>query len=120
MEAYAKLATALAIFALLQASCAASRRHGEPCGDVDAFELLPGGGMRHKEHRRHCKPSVSPRRGGGTPAVMTVNGFGRGESGGGASACDGHFHSDGEMVVALSTMWFESGRRCHGRIDLLL
>ncbi|KAM0845563.1 hypothetical protein ACQ4PT_056275 [Festuca glaucescens] len=49
---------------------------------------------------------------------MTVNGFGRSESGGGLSACDGRFHQDHEMVVALSTMWFDRGRRCHRRIRI--
>nr|XP_034570583.1 putative ripening-related protein 7 [Setaria viridis] len=49
---------------------------------------------------------------------MTVNGFRRGESGGGPSACDGHFHSDGELIVALSTEWFARGRRFHRRIRI--
>ncbi|KAF0930172.1 hypothetical protein E2562_030832 [Oryza meyeriana var. granulata] len=49
---------------------------------------------------------------------MTVNGFKKGESGGGPSACDGRFHSDGEMIVALSTEWFAGGRRCHRRIRI--
>jgi hypothetical protein len=48
--------------------------------------------------------------GGGTPAVMTENGFQRGQSG------DGRFHSNGEKIAALSTRWYEHGRRCHKKI----
>ncbi|CAL4917285.1 unnamed protein product [Urochloa decumbens] len=55
--------------------------------------------------------------GGGTPAVMTVNGFQRGEEGG-PSECDGHFHSDGDMIVALSTGWYAGGRRCRKAIRI--
>ncbi|KAL6883324.1 hypothetical protein ACP4OV_010738 [Aristida adscensionis] len=64
--------------------------------------------------RRHRDPSP----GGGTRAVMTVNGFQRGEEGGGPSECDGHFHSDGEMIAALSTPWYAHGRRCHKKIRI--
>ncbi|XP_025791635.1 putative ripening-related protein 7 [Panicum hallii] len=53
-----------------------------------------------------------------TPAVMTVNGFRSGESGGGPAACDGHFHSDGELIVALSTGWFAGGHRCHRAVRI--
>ncbi|KAJ1255540.1 hypothetical protein BS78_K188600 [Paspalum vaginatum] len=55
-----------------------------------------------------------------TPAVMTVNGFERGESGGGAAACDGSFHSDGEKVVALSSGWLrlDGKRRCNKMIRI--
>nr|TKV93198.1 hypothetical protein SEVIR_9G210550v2 [Setaria viridis] len=111
---------ALAVLALLQVSCDAARWYGKPgpCADADAaaadsVDDLPlgvgvgGGGGDPGGHH-----------GGGTPAVMTVNGFRRGESGGGPSACDGHFHSDGELIVALSTEWFARGRRFHRRIRI--
>ncbi|KAF8722514.1 hypothetical protein HU200_022341 [Digitaria exilis] len=81
--ANAKVAVLFAVLALLQVSCAVSRRHG----------------------------------GGGTPAVMTVNGFQRGEEGG-RSECDGHFHSDGEMIVALSMGWYAGGHRCRRAIRI--
>jgi hypothetical protein len=56
----------------------------------DAIDLdLPGGTTRHeKQHQtgsHQATPSSSSLRrdgGGGTPAVMTVNGFRRGETGG--------------------------------------
>ncbi|XP_034570575.1 putative ripening-related protein 6 [Setaria viridis] len=65
--------------------------------------------------RRHS-PAVSEH----TPAVMTVNGFERGGSGGGASACDGHFHSNGERIVALSSGWLrlDGTRRCNRMIRI--
>ncbi|OEL37866.1 putative ripening-related protein 7 [Dichanthelium oligosanthes] len=76
--------------------------------------------MRHKKQPRHGKPSSSSRRSGsgGTSAVMTDNGFKRGEDGGGPSTCDGHFHSDGQLIVALSMRWFEHGHRCHKTIHI--
>ncbi|PAN46731.1 hypothetical protein PAHAL_9G211000 [Panicum hallii] len=89
--ASAKVLVLLAILALFQVSRAAARRPGA---------------------------LASSSRHGGTPAVMTVNGFQRGESGGGPAACDGHFHSDGELIVALSTGWFAGGHRCHRAIRI--
>ena len=107
----------LVVVLLLQASSrAAGRRHhhdhGEPkdpCGGGS-----PGLLGRHKD--RGCSsPAVH---GGGTAAVMTENGFQKGESGGGPSECDGKYHSDGEMIVALSTRWYAGGRRCHKPIRI--
>nr|CAB3494339.1 unnamed protein product [Digitaria exilis] len=65
--------------------------------------------------RRHS-PAVSAH----TAAVMTVNGFERGGSGGGKSACDGHFHSNGERIVALSSGWLrlDGTRRCNRMIRI--
>ncbi|OEL37212.1 putative ripening-related protein 7 [Dichanthelium oligosanthes] len=113
----AKIVVIIAILALFQISCAAAaRQHGKP-GASDAVDLDLPGGMRHKQHG---KPSPSSQRssGGGTPAVMTVNGFKRGEDGGDPSACDGHFHSDGDLIVALSSRWFAHGHRCHKKIRI--
>ncbi|KAM3280434.1 hypothetical protein ACQJBY_047306 [Aegilops geniculata] len=44
--------------------------------------------------------------------VMTLNGFEKGQDGGGPSECDGKYHSNKEMIVALSTRWYGGGRRC--------
>ncbi|OAY72951.1 putative ripening-related protein 2 [Ananas comosus] len=43
---------------------------------------------------------------------MTLNSFARGGDGGGPSECDGKYHPDHEMVVALSTGWFDRSSRC--------
>ncbi|MCL7036456.1 hypothetical protein MKW94_023664 [Papaver nudicaule] len=48
------------------------------------------------------------------PAILTLNGFERGEDGGGASECDGQFHDNNTPIVALSTGWFKFSnmKRC--------
>nr|CAB3499340.1 unnamed protein product [Digitaria exilis] len=102
---------------LLQASSGAlaRRRHDHhdphPCRDAGSL-------LRRRDDHRCSSPAVSPHGGGGTRAVMTVNGFRKGEDGGGPSECDGRFHDDGEMVVALSTGWYAGGRRCHRPIRI--
>ncbi|OAY81848.1 putative ripening-related protein 4 [Ananas comosus] len=55
-----------------------------------------------------CSPPVTAR----TPATMTLNSFARGGDGGGPSECDNKYHPDHEMVVALSTGWFDRSSRC--------
>ncbi|XP_038682505.1 uncharacterized protein LOC119982961 [Tripterygium wilfordii] len=55
-----------------------------------------------------CSPPVSRR----TNATLTLNSFGNGGDGGGASECDNKFHSDDTLVVALSTGWFNNKGRC--------
>jgi hypothetical protein len=75
---------------LMEAStCAMARHHGkpDPCSSEDDGSMA---GTLHKHTKRgHCRPSR-----GGTPAIMTMNGFQKGESGGGPWACDGRYHSD--------------------------
>jgi len=113
--AMSKLAfLAVLVVLLLQASprAAASRHHhghGEP-------KTPCGGGGPGLLHKGCSAPAVAAH--GGTPAVMTMNGFQKGESGGGPSECDGKYHSDGEMIVALSTRWYAGGRRCHKPIRI--
>ncbi|RLN40347.1 hypothetical protein C2845_PM01G38900 [Panicum miliaceum] len=92
--ARAKLASflaAVAVLLLLAPSRAAARHHHhepeDPCRH---------GGSGH----RCSSPGVSPNKGGGgTPAVMTVNG-------------------NGDLIAALSTGWFAGGRRCHKPIRI--
>lgn len=55
-----------------------------------------------------CSPHVSKR----TKATLTLNSFQEGGEGGGPSACDGKYHSDNTLVVALSTGWFNNRKRC--------
>ncbi|CAL1398923.1 unnamed protein product [Linum trigynum] len=54
----------------------------------------------------------------GKHATLTLNGFQRGEDGGGASECDGHYHSDDRKVVALSSNWYQNGKLCHECIEI--
>nr|GLL25277.1 uncharacterized protein LOC109171587 [Ipomoea trifida] len=54
----------------------------------------------------------------GEKAVLTINSFEKGGDGGGPSECDGHFHSDDTLIVALSTRWYNHGDRCHRHITI--
>ncbi|XP_048550290.1 putative ripening-related protein 6 [Triticum urartu] len=63
-------------------------------------------------------PAVSTSKLSGMPAVMTVNGFEPGEDGGGPAECDGKYHSDDDMLVALSTGWYQGGVRCFRMIRI--
>ncbi|TVU30279.1 hypothetical protein EJB05_21889, partial [Eragrostis curvula] len=54
---------------------------------------------------------------GDTLAVMTVNGFQKGEEGG-PSECDGNYHSDKLPLAALSTGWYAKGARCFKKIRI--
>ncbi|CAI5992497.1 unnamed protein product [Closterium sp. NIES-65] len=67
-----------------------------------------------KYHKYTCSPPVS----NATSAILTLNGFGDGQDGGGASSCDGRYHSNSETVVALSTGWFAKRRRCGRQIRI--
>lgn len=51
-----------------------------------------------------------------TKAKLTINSFQKGGDGGGASECDGKFHSDDTRVVALSSRWFNHKKRCQKNI----
>ncbi|KAF8695910.1 hypothetical protein HU200_036786 [Digitaria exilis] len=68
--------------------------------------------------RHHAAESVSSDSERGTPAVMTVNGFEEGEDGGGPAECDEQYHSDRDMLAALSTPWYAGGRRCNKLIRI--
>lgn len=67
------------------------------------------------KHAASCRsngahsPQINP---SGTPAILTLNDFGRDGDGGGASECDGKFHPLPQRVVALSTGWYSNGARC--------
>ncbi|GLJ14327.1 hypothetical protein SUGI_0230910 [Cryptomeria japonica] len=64
-------------------------------------------GERYPQYK--CSPPVT----GNTHAILTLNGFEKGEDGGGPSECDGDYHNDNDLVVALSTGWYAGGSRCH-------
>lgn len=61
-----------------------------------------------------CSPPIT----GNTKATMTINSFADGGDGGGPSECDNQYHSDDEMVVALSTGWYDGGSRCGQNIQI--
>ncbi|KAG9132580.1 hypothetical protein Leryth_022174 [Lithospermum erythrorhizon] len=53
-----------------------------------------------------------------TKAILTINSFEKGGDGGGPSECDGKYHSNNELIVALSTRWYNGGSRCHQFITI--
>ncbi|XP_040384272.1 LOW QUALITY PROTEIN: putative ripening-related protein 5 [Oryza brachyantha] len=131
--ASARAAATMAIFllaALSAARLAASLRPGAGAGAVGvcrASGYLPGksgncersndpdcceDGKRYPQYR--CSPPVTA----STGAVLTLNSFKKGKDGGGPSECDNAYHSDGEMVVALSTGWFAGMARCGRRVRI--
>lgn len=55
-----------------------------------------------------CSPPVSS----STQALLTLNDFSEGGDGGGPSECDENYHPNTELVVALSTGWYNKGSRC--------
>ncbi|XP_072973114.1 putative ripening-related protein 1 [Typha angustifolia] len=63
-------------------------------------------GKKYPQFR--CSPPLN----GDTRATMTINSFAEGGDGGGRSECDNQWHKDSELVVALSTGWYDSGSRC--------
>lgn len=49
---------------------------------------------------------------------MTLNSFEKGGDGGGPSECDGQYHSNNFLIVALSTKWYNNGQRCLKYINI--
>lgn len=80
----------------------------EKSNDPDCCE----DGKAYPQYR--CSPPVTA----ATGAVLTLNSFEKGKDGGGPSECDNAYHSDGELVVALSTGWFAGMARCGHRVRI--
>lgn len=55
---------------------------------------------------------------GNTEAIMTLNSFEKGGDGGDPSECDGQYHSNNFLIVALSTQWYNHGQRCFNYINI--
>ncbi|KAJ0673285.1 putative kiwellin [Helianthus annuus] len=55
-----------------------------------------------------CSPPVTKQ----TKAKMTINNFEKGGDGGAPSECDIKYHSNDTPIVALSTGWYNKGKRC--------
>ncbi|KAJ4774368.1 Ripening-related protein grip22 [Rhynchospora pubera] len=53
-----------------------------------------------------------------TPAILTLNCFEKNCDDGGAAACDNKFHSDNDLIVALSTGWYNHKSRCGKKIKI--
>ncbi|XP_059430990.1 kiwellin-like [Corylus avellana] len=57
---------------------------------------------------QYCSPPVTS----STQAHLTWNDFSEGGDGGDPSECDERYHENTELVVALSTGWYDKGSRC--------
>ncbi|KAI4978613.1 hypothetical protein ZWY2020_015366 [Hordeum vulgare] len=62
----------------------------------------------------HCSPPVVAT----TKAVLKLNSFEKGKDRGGPSECGNAYHSNEEMVVALSIGWFKNMAHCGHRIKV--
>ncbi|KAA0035244.1 hypothetical protein IC582_026777 [Cucumis melo] len=69
-------------------------------------------GTSHPQYK--CSPPVTS----STRAILTNNDFSQGGDGGGPSECDDKFHSNSELIVALSTGWYNRGSRCGKKIKI--
>ncbi|KAL2477824.1 putative ripening-related protein 2 [Forsythia ovata] len=83
---------------------------GKCVEDNDSFCCIPG--KLYPTYK--CSPPVS----GTTKAILTLNSFEKGGDGGVPSKCDMKYHSDDIPVVALSTGWYNGGRRCLQNITI--
>ncbi|KAK8502947.1 hypothetical protein V6N11_066122 [Hibiscus sabdariffa] len=61
-----------------------------------------------------CSPPVSNH----TKANPTLQSFDHGGDGSPPAECDGQYHNDDELVVALSTGWYDNGNRCLDFINI--
>ncbi|PWA36101.1 Barwin-like endoglucanase [Artemisia annua] len=101
--------------------------HAQTCSASGVISITqPHSGECNTENNSECcKPDISydtytcsPPVSSETSATLTLNSFEEGGDGGAASECDEQFHSDNELVVALSTGWYEGGARCNRWITI--
>ena len=60
-----------------------------------------------------CSPKITS----STSAILVTNDFS--EGGGGPSECDGKYHNNSDLIVGLSTGWYNSGRLCGKMIKIM-
>ncbi|KAG2670353.1 hypothetical protein I3760_14G082000 [Carya illinoinensis] len=70
-------------------------------------------GTSYTQYR--CSPPVTS----STAAILTNNDFSQGGDGGAPSECDESFHNNSELIVALSTGWFNDKSRCGSLIRIM-
>lgn len=51
-------------------------------------------------------------------AILTINDFSKGGSGGGPLECSGKYYHNSIPIVALSTRWYNKGKRCFKKITI--
>ncbi|KAG9452636.1 hypothetical protein H6P81_005540 [Aristolochia fimbriata] len=121
---YSRIAVLLLFLLFAQACLAAPGKKCKPSGILKGKKPPHGKcnqennsdcckqGMRYTTYK--CSPPVTRH----TKAILTLNSFEKGGDGGAPAACDGKYHSDRTPVVALSTGWFNKGKRCHNKIKI--
>ncbi|KAJ3681957.1 hypothetical protein LUZ60_014530 [Juncus effusus] len=62
-----------------------------------------------------CSPAVTDY----TPATLTWNDFSEGGDGGDPASCTNKYYKDSELVVALSTGWYNHDSRCLKKIKIV-
>ncbi|CAK9314390.1 unnamed protein product [Citrullus colocynthis] len=84
-----------------------------PSGNAcEPFGNLICKGKSHPQYK--CSPRVTS----STRAILTNNNFSEGGDGGDPSECDEQFHDNSELIVALSTGWYNGGSRCGKKIRI--
>ncbi|KAJ9188825.1 hypothetical protein P3X46_000186 [Hevea brasiliensis] len=81
-------------------------------GDCQPSGSMPCKGKSYTTYT--CSPPVTS----ATNAQLTLNNFSEGGDGGAPSKCDEQYHDKSEMVVALSTGWYNGGSRCGQMITI--
>ncbi|KAF3327942.1 putative ripening-related protein 1 [Carex littledalei] len=61
-----------------------------------------------------CSPPVT----NNTDAVMDIGGFSKGSDASGPAGCDYKYHNDTDLLVSLSTGWYNGGSRCLKKIRI--
>ncbi|KAJ8506373.1 hypothetical protein OPV22_007259 [Ensete ventricosum] len=101
-------------YSLTEPPCTASgylRGKSHSCNTENYSDCCKDGEM-YPQYQ--CSPPVTS----STPAQMMIVSFAINGDGGGPGACDGQYHNDTEMAVALSTGWFDGGSRCNRNIRI--
>ncbi|WOG87600.1 hypothetical protein DCAR_0206830 [Daucus carota subsp. sativus] len=87
----------------------------QPSGPCKPAGTLTCGKKKRTTYTTYsCSPPITA----STPAVLTLNDFRKGGDGGAESSCDNKFHENWELIVALSTGWFDNSSRCFKKIRI--
>ncbi|KAL0560651.1 hypothetical protein IC582_001060 [Cucumis melo] len=86
--------------------CSDGGSSSSPSSDCQSIGSLNCNGESFPQYQ--CSPPVTS----STQATLTNNDFSEGGDGGAPSKCDESFHDNSELIVALSTGWYNGGSRC--------
>ncbi|XP_023536527.1 kiwellin-like [Cucurbita pepo subsp. pepo] len=92
--------------------CSTGGSSPSPTSDCQPTGTLECNGESFPQYE--CSPLVTS----STEATLTNNDFSEGGDGGAPSQCDESFHDNSELIVALSTGWYNGGSRCGKMIKI--